>query len=75
MHMGKFSASAWNEVVGWVAFWILADVALAAILLTAVLVTFNRCLGRVDEVHAPDAAPPHGPLAIPPVTEGISECC
>ena len=53
MHMGKFSASEWNQVVGWVAFWTLADVALAAVLLKAVLVTFNRCLGRMDEVHAP----------------------
>jgi hypothetical protein len=74
MHMGKFSASGWNEVVGWVAFWTLADVALAAVLLTAVLVTFNRCLGRVDEARAPAAAPPHGPPAIPPVAEGMSEC-
>jgi hypothetical protein len=53
MHMAKFSASEWNQVVGWVAFWTLADVALAAVLLKAVLVTFNRYLGRVDEVHAP----------------------
>lgn len=67
MHMGKFSAFEWNQVVGWVAFWILADVALAAVLLKAVLVTFNRCLGRVDEAHAPDAAPTHSPLAISPV--------
>jgi ABC-type Na+ efflux pump permease subunit len=74
MHPAKSSVFEWNQVVGWVAFWTLAEVALAAILLKAVLVTFNRCLGRMDEVHAPDAAPPHGPPAIPPVTEGMSEC-
>lgn len=69
MSMGKFSPSNWNEVVGWVAFWTLAEVTLAAILLKAVLVTFNRCLGRVDEGHAPSAVPPHGP----PVVQGVSE--
>jgi ABC-type transport system involved in multi-copper enzyme maturation permease subunit len=45
--------SHWDEVVGWVAFWTLADAALAAVLLKAVLLTFNRCLSRVDEVPAP----------------------
>jgi ABC-type transport system involved in multi-copper enzyme maturation permease subunit len=47
MQMGK--PSEWPEAVGWVTFWIVADAALAAVLLTAVLMTFNRCLGRVDE--------------------------
>ncbi len=74
MHPGKFSAAAWNEVVGWVTFWTVADVALAAALLKAVLVTFNRCLGRVDAAHAPHAAPYHGPLKAPPVADGMSEC-
>ena len=57
MQRGAPSTSGWNEVVGWVVFWTLADSALAAVLLKAVLMTFNRCLGRVDEVHAPYAAP------------------
>ena len=57
MQRGTPSTSGWNEVVGWVVFWTLADAALAAVLLKAVLMTFNRCLGRVDEVHAPYAAP------------------
>lgn len=64
MHASKFSASDWNQVMGWVTFWILADLALAAILLKAVLVTFNRCLGRVDEKNrylAPPADTPHAP--------------
>jgi ABC-type Na+ efflux pump permease subunit len=39
----------WGAAVGWVTFWIAADAALAAVLLKAVLATFNRCLGRVDE--------------------------
>jgi ABC-type Na+ efflux pump permease subunit len=39
----------WAKVVGWVAFWIVADATLAAVLLLAVRLTFNRCLGRVDE--------------------------
>jgi ABC-type transport system involved in multi-copper enzyme maturation permease subunit len=47
MQMGK--PSEWLETVGWVTFWIVADLALAALLLQAVLMTFNRCLGRVDE--------------------------
>jgi len=72
--MHRPSASDWNEVVGWVAFWTLADVAVAAALLTAVLVTSNRCLGRVDEAHAPSTAPPHGPPATPPVAAGMSGC-
>ncbi|MGE3817958.1 MAG: hypothetical protein AB7I30_00845 [Isosphaeraceae bacterium] len=54
------SRSDWNEVVGWLTFWILVDAALAAFLLKAVLVTFNRCLGRMDEVSRPIAAPPLG---------------
>ncbi len=74
MHIGRPSAFDWNQVVGWAAFWTLADVALAAVLLKAVLVTFNRCLGRVDEVHAPSAVPPHGPPATPPMAAGMSEC-
>jgi hypothetical protein len=74
MQKARPSTSDWNEVVGWVGFWTLADVALAAVLLKAVLMTFNRCLGRMDEVHAPHAAPPHGPAAIPPVAERMSEC-
>lgn len=47
------SAAGWNEVVGWVTFWTLADLSLAALLLAAVLITFNRCLGRVDEFNEP----------------------
>jgi ABC-type transport system involved in multi-copper enzyme maturation permease subunit len=74
MTVGKFSAPVWNQVVGWVAFWTVADVALAAALVKAVLVTFNRCLGRVDESRAADAVPPHGPLAVAPAAEGVSEC-
>jgi ABC-type transport system involved in multi-copper enzyme maturation permease subunit len=47
MQFGRVSE--WNEAVGWLIFWILADAALAALLLNAVLITFNGCLGRVDE--------------------------
>lgn len=74
MHKGGPPMSGWNQVMGWVAFWTLVDVVLAAVLLKAVLVTFNRCLGRMDEGHAPDAAPSHGPPPTPPVAEGMSEC-
>jgi hypothetical protein len=59
--------------VGWLIFWILAEVALAAVLLKAVLVTFNRCLGRTVEGRAPAAAPHHGPPVIPLVAEGMPE--
>jgi ABC-type transport system involved in multi-copper enzyme maturation permease subunit len=48
--------SEWKAAVGWVTFWIAADAALAAVLLKAVLVTFNRCLGRVDEGPGRDHA-------------------
>jgi ABC-type transport system involved in multi-copper enzyme maturation permease subunit len=74
MPLGRPSPSVWNEVVGWAAFWILAEVTLAALLLKTVLVTFNRCLGRMDEVHAPHAGPPHGARGVRPVQEGMSEC-
>jgi ABC-type transport system involved in multi-copper enzyme maturation permease subunit len=63
MHVAKFSASDWNQVVGWLGFWILVDLVLAAVLLKVVFMTFNRCLGRVDEARAPAA----GPLLGPPV--------
>jgi ABC-type transport system involved in multi-copper enzyme maturation permease subunit len=46
MQMGP--PSEWNEAVAWVAFWIVADLALAVLLLTAVVATFNRSVGRVD---------------------------
>jgi hypothetical protein len=36
----------WAEVMGWLSFWIWADAALAALLMLAVLATFDRCLGR-----------------------------
>jgi hypothetical protein len=73
MHAAKFAVSEWNQVLVWVAVWTVADVALVAVLLKAVLVTFNRCLGRVDAAHAPRVAPPR-PLEAPPVAEGMSEC-
>ena len=47
IQMGPPSES--DEAVRWVSFWIVVDLALAALLLKAVLVTFNRCLGRVDQ--------------------------
>lgn len=50
MHLSRSPTSHWNEIVAWVLFWTLAELLLAAILLKAVLMTFNRCLGRVDEV-------------------------
>ena len=53
MHVGQQTAADWNQVVGWVAFWTAADVAIAAALLAAVLRTFDRCLGRVAERSAP----------------------
>jgi ABC-type Na+ efflux pump permease subunit len=36
----------WGVLVGWMSFWIAADVTLAALLMLAVLLTFDRCLGR-----------------------------
>lgn len=39
-------AGQWPEMAGWLAFWIAADAALAALLMLAVLATFDRCLGR-----------------------------
>jgi ABC-type transport system involved in multi-copper enzyme maturation permease subunit len=38
----------WRELVGWLSFWIAAEVALAAMLVVAVLATFDRCLGRAQ---------------------------
>lgn len=70
VQMHRPNTFGWNEVVGWLCFWTLADLALAAVLMKAVLVTFNRCLGRVDEVHASDAFKPCRAPAIPPVAEG-----
>jgi ABC-type transport system involved in multi-copper enzyme maturation permease subunit len=54
MQFNRPSGSNWDEVVGWLAFWTLVDAALAAVLLRAVLVTFNHCLGRVEEIPVPD---------------------
>jgi ABC-type Na+ efflux pump permease subunit len=71
MQMGK--PSEWPEAVGWVTFWIAVDLALAAILLTAVLMTFNRSIGRVDEAPGRNRCPATKPLAIgkacPPFAE------
>jgi ABC-type Na+ efflux pump permease subunit len=39
----------YSEALRWIALWTAIDAALAAALLTAVLVTFNRCLGRDTE--------------------------
>lgn len=72
--MHRAPLSGWNEVVGWVTFWILVDVMLSAALLKAVFMTFNRCLGRVDDVVMRRTAPPHDRFAIPPVAEGMSKC-
>jgi hypothetical protein len=47
MQMGK--PEEWHQAAKWVAFWVAVDATLAAVLLQAVLMTFNRCLGRVDE--------------------------
>src|SRR5207245_10687689 len=47
MQMGK--PQEWHQAARWVAFWVAIDSTLAAVLLKAVLMTFNRCLGRVDE--------------------------
>jgi hypothetical protein len=60
LEMQMSTPSEWNEAVGWVTFWIVADTALAAVLLKAVLVTFNRCLGRVDESTGHDRYPARG---------------
>ena len=60
MQNGGAFASRWDEVVGWLIFWTLFDAALAAVLLKAVLMTFNRCLGRVDEGDASGDAGGHG---------------
>jgi hypothetical protein len=55
MQMKRSIPDFWDQVVGWLTFWSLVDAALAAVLLRAVLVTFNRCLGRVDDVGGPEA--------------------
>jgi hypothetical protein len=49
----------WREVVGWVSLWILVDTALATGLLQAILLSFDRCLGRVPEKNAEALAAPH----------------
>jgi ABC-type transport system involved in multi-copper enzyme maturation permease subunit len=38
----------WNMMVSWLTFWIAVNVAIAALLFGAVLLTFNRFLGRAD---------------------------
>jgi ABC-type transport system involved in multi-copper enzyme maturation permease subunit len=63
MQIPRPAPSQWHEAVGWVTFWILVDAALAAALLTAVLLTFNRCLGRVDEAPVPSLIPAGKPAA------------
>jgi ABC-type Na+ efflux pump permease subunit len=63
MHRARPSVFEWSQVAGWLALWTVVEVVLAAVLLMAVLLTFNRCLGRMAEAHAPDVAPPHGPPA------------
>jgi len=63
----------WDQVVGWLVFWTLTDLALAAVLLTAVLATFNRCLGRMDEARARSTARPHAPPATAFIAEEVSE--
>ena len=39
----------WAQVVGWLSFWIVVDLTLAALLMIAVLATFDRCLGRARD--------------------------
>ncbi|CAN5556876.1 hypothetical protein BH10PLA2_BH10PLA2_11860 [soil metagenome] len=60
----------WNEVVGWMLFWMLFELVLAAILIKAVLVTFNRSLGRMAEPRKQSATPPPAwpPIASQPRT-------
>jgi hypothetical protein len=61
-------ASEWAEAVGWVTLWIAIDAALAAFLLKAVLISFNRCLGRVEEGRGLDR---YGLRTIPRVARRI----
>jgi hypothetical protein len=48
MVMQMSSLSEWNQTLGWVSFWTLIDAALAALLLTAIFMSFNPCVGRFD---------------------------
>jgi hypothetical protein len=41
-------ANDWSECVGWMVFWISAELVLAAALLGATLATFDRCVGRIS---------------------------
>jgi hypothetical protein len=45
----------WTQMVRWLTFWIAVDVVIAAMLLVAVLLTFDRFMGRADR-HADRAA-------------------
>src|SRR6201999_2872542 len=45
----------WVEMRSWLTFWVAADAALAVLMLLAVLVTFDRCLGGAGD---PPARPP-----------------
>jgi ABC-type transport system involved in multi-copper enzyme maturation permease subunit len=73
MHQAPLSG--WNETVGWLCFWTLVDLAISAVLLKAVFMTFDRCLGRVNDRRPQKTAPPCRQLALPPVPEELSECC
>jgi ABC-type transport system involved in multi-copper enzyme maturation permease subunit len=55
--MHRPAPALWNEVVGWLVFWILVELFLAGALVKAVLITFDRCLGRMDESPKPSANP------------------
>jgi hypothetical protein len=66
--------SGWTDVVVWVCFWMLVNVLVAAVLLKAVFITFNRCLGRMDGVQVRGARRPHDAIAVPAVAKELSEC-
>jgi ABC-type transport system involved in multi-copper enzyme maturation permease subunit len=40
------NAEEWSECTGWITFWIIAELATAAVLLAATLATFDRAMGR-----------------------------
>jgi ABC-type Na+ efflux pump permease subunit len=49
MAMQFNNVNQWPPVARWVTFWILFDATLAVVLFKIALLTFNRCLGRVDD--------------------------
>jgi hypothetical protein len=61
--MPRVGTGDWWECIAWISCWIVAELAVAGILLAATLATFDRCLGRIT-------AALRGAVAIPSGTRG-----